>query len=206
MKISRGKVVFWVIAVMLVIDQVTKILVKTGMTLGESIPVLGNWFQICFVENNGMAFGLSFGESIGKFLLTAFRIVLAGFIMHWILKLIKAGEKTGPLVGLSLIFVGAVGNILDSLFYGLLFGPSTPYQVAEFLPEGGGYAAMMFGKVVDMLYFPLIEADWPQWVPFVGGEHFIFFSPVFNVADSCVTVGMLYLLIFQSKFIRRVMK
>ena len=170
---------------------------KTNMLAGESIPVFGNWFQILFIENKGMAFGMQFGGDIGKVLLTTFRIALSGFVIYYIKKLLKSGAPMGVLVGLTLILTGAIGNLIDSLFYGVLFGESTMMSVAEFLPEGGGYAPVFMGKVVDMLYFPLIDIVLPEWVPFKGGEQFIFFRPIFNIADSCITIGALYLLIFK---------
>lgn len=171
------------------------------MTLGESIPVFGNWFQICFIENNGMAFGMQFGGVLGKLALTLFRVVLIGFIIYYLRKLIKrAWVPTGALVGLTLILVGAIGNVIDCIFYGVIFDASTPFQVAQFLPEGGGYAPLLFGKVVDMFYFPLIESTFPSWLPIWGGEDFIFFAPVFNFADSCISIGVVYLLLFQYKF------
>ena len=197
---NRGRFLIILGVLLVVIDQVIKVLVKTNMTLGESIPVLGNWFQLLFVENKGMAFGMSFGGVIGKYLLTLFRIALFGVLCWWISKLLKRGTEgsgkaavpTGVLVGLTLITAGALGNIIDCLFYGLIFSESTYSTVATL----GSYAPFMQGKVVDMLYFPLWT--WPSWVPGVGGH--IFFEPVFNFADSCVTVGAIYLILFHWKF------
>jgi signal peptidase II len=200
MKLSKSQKLIIIAFVLIAFDQITKVLVKTNMFIGESIPVFGNWFQILFVENKGMAFGMEFGGNIGKFLLTLIRIVLVGFIFIYIRRLLKKEAPMGVLVGLTLILVGAFGNIIDCLFYGLLFGPSSYMQVAQFLPEGGGYAPFFFGKVVDMLYFPVIDTLWPSWVPWVGGKELVFFRPIFNVADSCITVGALYLLIFKWKF------
>ena len=179
---------------LVVIDQVIKILVKTHMTLGESIPVLGNWFQLLFVENKGMAFGMAFGGVIGKYLLTLFRLVLFAVLCVWISRLLKKQSvPMGVLVGLTLITAGAFGNIVDCLCYGQLFSESTYNNVAAF---GGSYAPIMQGKVVDMFYFPLWT--WPHWVPGLGGH--IFFEPVFNFADSCVTCGAIYLILFHWKF------
>lgn len=203
MKISRGKLISLFVVLILLVDQFSKILVKTNMTLGESIFIFGDWFQIYFIENNGMAFGMQYGGDLGKFLLTAFRIVLAGYIIIYLRKLLFSGAKTGVLIGISMILIGAMGNIIDSLFYGVLFGASTYSEVAEFLPEAGGYAPIMFGKVVDMLYFPLIETTFPKWIPIWGGDDFVFFGPIFNVADSCITVGLFYLLLFQRKFLTK---
>ena len=197
---NRGRLLLILGIVLVVIDQVIKILVKTNMSIGEHFNVLGNWFQILFIENKGMAFGMSFGGVIGKYALSAFRIILFGVLTWWISRLLKRGAAgdsrdrvpTGVLVGLTLITAGALGNIIDCLFYGLIFTESAPGVVATW----GHYAPFMQGKVVDMLYFPLWT--WPDWVPFVGGN--IFFEPVFNFADSCVTVGAIYLILFHWKF------
>ena len=189
---SKGKGLLLLGILLVVIDQVIKVLVKTNMTLGESIPVLGNWFQLLFVENKGMAFGMAFGGVIGKYALTIFRMVLFVALCWWISKLVKRNVPTGVLVGLTLITAGAFGNILDCLFYGLIFSESTYTTVATL----GSYAPFMQGKVVDMFYFPLWT--WPSWVPGLGGH--IFFEPVFNFADSCVTVGAIYLILFHWKF------
>lgn len=215
MKISRGKVLLITGILLVVIDQVIKVLVKTNMTIGEHFSVIGSWFQILFIENEGMAFGMKFGGMAGKFALTLFRLVLFGFLCWWISSLDRKGRKvkvnagktdeavtwqrvpTGVLAGLTLITAGALGNIIDCLAYGQIFSASTPYDVAQF---GGSYAPVMFGKVVDMFYFPLIDTTWPSWMPVVGGEPFRFFEPVFNFADSCVTVGAIYLILFQYKF------
>ena len=205
MALTRGKkqTILTVFAILLlVIDQVSKILVKTNMHIGESIPVFGNWFQILFIENEGMAFGMSFGGHIGKYILTSFRIVLFGAMMYYIGKLLKRDNvKMGVLLGLTAIMVGALGNIVDCMFYGLVFEPSTMGNVADLVPVGEGYGKFMLGKVVDMLYFPIIDTTLPEWFPINGGEQFIFFRPIFNIADSCITVGALYLLIFQWKFL-----
>ena len=197
---NRGRLLLILGIVLVVIDQVIKILVQTNMSIGEHFNVLGNWFQILFIENKGMAFGMSFGGVIGKYALSAFRIILFGVLTWWISRLLKRGTAgdsrdrvpTGVLVGLTLITAGALGNIIDCLFYGLIFTESAPGVVATW----GHYAPFMQGKVVDMLYFPLWT--WPDWVPFVGGN--IFFEPVFNFADSCVTVGAIYLILFHWKF------
>ena len=200
MRIGKGKGLLILGAVLVLIDQVVKILVKTNMCIGQSITVFPDWFQILFIENKGMAFGMSFGGVLGKYALTAFRIVLFGFLVWWISRLLKRGVgddkrtpvPTGVLVGLTMITAGALGNIIDCLFYGLIFTESAPGVVATW----GHYAPFMQGKVVDMFYFPLFT--WPDWVPLVGGD--IFFEPVFNFADSCVTVGAFYLILFHWKF------
>jgi len=193
-RLSKGSRLLLLGVLLVVIDQVIKILVKTNMTLGQSYSVLGDWFQLLFVENKGMAFGMAWGGVIGKYMLTAFRLVLFGFLCWWISQLMKREKPvpTGVLVGLTLITAGAFGNIIDCLFYGLFFSESTYTTVATW----GSYAPFMQGKVVDMFYFPLWT--WPDWVPGLGGH--IFFEPVFNFADSCVTVGAFYLILFQWKF------
>ncbi|MBR1569622.1 MAG: lipoprotein signal peptidase [Bacteroidales bacterium] len=195
MRLRKGKSLLLLGILLVVVDQVIKVLVKTNMTLGESFPVLGNWFQILFVENKGMAFGMSFGGVVGKYILTVFRVVLFGFLCWWISALLKREKPvpTGVLVGLTLITAGAFGNIVDCLLYGQIFTESTASTVASL---GGHYAPFLQGRVVDMFYFPLWT--WPDWVPLVGGD--IFFEPVFNFADSCVTVGAIYLILFHWKF------
>ncbi|MBP3343331.1 MAG: lipoprotein signal peptidase [Bacteroidales bacterium] len=205
MKLSKGKIISLSVILLLLVDQAIKFAVKLNMTLGESIPVLGDWFKICFVENNGMAFGMQFGGDFGKILLTLFRIVLIGLIIYDINKVLlkKSDTPTGVLVGVSLVLVGAIGNVIDCIFYGQLFSASSYGMLAEFLPSGGGYAPLMMGKVVDMFYFPLIESTFPDWLPIWGGKDFIFFRPVFNFADSCISVGVIYMLLFQYKYFSR---
>lgn len=201
MKLSRGTRLLILGLLLVVADQIIKILVKTNMTIGEHFSVIGNWFQIYFIENEGMAFGMKFGGQTGKFLLSLFRLVLAGALIYWINDLLKKkGTPAGVVVGLTLITAGAVGNIIDCLLYGILFGESTYRTVAEFLPEAGGYAPFFFGKVVDMFYFPIIDTTFPEWMPLIGGNPFRFFAPVFNFADSCVTCGAIYLIFFQWRF------
>lgn len=188
MKITRGKKLLILGALLVVIDQVIKVLVKTNMSIGESIHVFGDWFQIYFIENEGMAFGMKFGGAFGKFLLSLFRIVFFGLLVYWISRLLrKSDTPSGVVVGLTLISAGALGNIIDCLFYGLIWD----------------YAPFMFGRVVDMFYFPIIDMTFPEWVPLVGGDPFRFFAPVFNFADSCVTCGALYLIFFQWRFFTR---
>ena len=194
-------------AVLLVLaDQISKIWVKTNMTIGESISVFGAWFQILFVENPGMAFGMAFGGDIGKYLLTGLRLVLFVIMLLWIRKLTKKEETPmGVLIGLTAIMIGALGNIIDCMFYGEIFSQSTATQVSEFVPLGTGYGSFMLGRVVDMLYFPIVDLVLPDWFPFNAGERFIFFRPIFNIADSCISVGAVYLLIFHWKFISKEM-
>lgn len=202
MHFSKGARISALIIGLLVVDQIIKILIKTNMALGESISVFGNWAQIYFIENNGMAFGMQFGGSFGKLILSLLRLALIGGIIYYLYKLIKSSAPTGVLIGIALILVGAMGNIFDSLFYGLIFSQSTFAEVAQIFPSGGGYAQFLYGKVVDMFYFPLIDTTLPDWVPFSGGERFIFFRPIFNFADSCITVGVIYLILFQRKFFK----
>ncbi len=170
------------------------------MTLGESIPIFGNWFIIHFTENYGMAFGLEFAGEQGKLFLSLFRIAAVGFIGWYLVRLIKKNAPSGLIVCISLILAGALGNIVDSAFYGLIFSESYFNEVARFMPEEGGYAPFLHGKVVDLLYFPVIRGFFPSWFPFWGNQEFIFFRPVFNVADSAITIGVLTLLVFQKRF------
>lgn len=163
----------------------------------ESIRVT-DWFYIYFTENNGMAFGM---EIFGKLFLTTFRIIAVALIIYYLIKIIKQEYKTGFIVCMSLILAGAIGNIIDSVFYGVFFSESTNSALATFMPDGGGYSTWFYGKVVDMFYFPIIDTTWPQWMPFVGGEHFIFFSPIFNFADASISCGIIALLLFYSKYL-----
>lgn len=185
---SKKRWVYLVMRIILIADQVLKIFIKTSFTLGESVHVF-DWFQIVFVENPGMAFGITLGS---KLFLTLFRIVVIAFAIYYLYLLIRDKYKTSYIVCVALIVAGAIGNVIDSLFYGLIFSESTPFQVAELFPEAGGYAPFLMGKVVDMFYFPLFVI--PDWVPWIGGD--IFFSPVFNIADSAITVGIIILLLF----------
>lgn len=194
---TKGRIALLIIFSVLLIDQVIKILVKLNMYWHESIRIT-DWFYIFFTENNGMAFGM---EIIGKLFLTSFRIVAVIIISYYLYRFIRAQMKTGFIVCISLILAGAIGNIIDCVFYGVLFDESTHAQIATFLPEGGGYAPWFYGKVVDMFYFPIIDSHWPQWVPFVGGDHFIFFSPIFNFADAAISCGIIALILFYSKYL-----
>ena len=188
-----------IILLVLFFDQVLKIWIKTHLMLGDEIVIAKNWFILHFVENNGMAFGLEFGNSIGKYFLSVFRIVAVGAIGWYISKLWKKEVPFGVIVCFSLIMAGAIGNILDSAFYGLIFNDSYG-RIATLFPQGGGYASFLQGRVVDMFYFPLISTTYPSWVPFFGGESFVFFRPVFNIADSSITVGIISILVFYRKF------
>ncbi len=203
MNISRRTKALAIILFILIADQVVKIWIKTTMSLGDEIVVFKNWFILHFVENNGMAFGFEFAGEYGKMFLSIFRI-LAVFAIGWYLfKLTKLKNLPfGFIVSISLILAGAIGNIIDSLFYGLIFNHSFG-QVSSIFPEGGGYAGFLHGKVVDMLYFPLIEGNYPDWIPFVGGDEFLFFRPVFNLADSSITVGIFSVLLFYRKYFNK---
>ncbi len=202
---SRKSVqVLVIVTLVLCIDQILKIWVKTHMEYGEEFRILGlNWARIHFVENEGMAFGLSLGGNLGKLALSVFRLVAVGFLIYIIRSLVKLKEAFGVIFSFSLILAGALGNILDSAFYGLLFS-ATPYHggVAVIFPSGGGYAPVLFGKVVDMLYFPLMETTLPQWLPIWGGQHFEFFRPVFNVSDASISTGVISLLLFNRRIFK----
>lgn len=196
---SKKQLIVLVVMLILVADQILKIWVKTHFYLGEDKKLLGDWFILHFVENRGMAFGFEFAGRFGKVLLTLFRLVAATAIMVYLLKLVKKGIPTGLVITISMIFAGAVGNIIDSAFYGVFFTDSFG-RVAEFLPRGGGYETFLHGSVVDMFYFPIIKGTWPAWSPVNAGEPFLFFRPVFNIADSSITVGITLILIFYRKY------
>ena len=194
-KLSRGNVAVLLLVFILVADQVSKILVKTNMTIHESIEIF-SWFKILFIENNGMAYGMEIGS---KLLLSLMRVLLIGVLSVYLVREIKEKARWGYIVCLVMVVAGAIGNMIDGMFYGLIFDESTPYTVSELVPFGSGYSSFMTGKVVDMLYFPIINTTWPEWVPMVGGEGFIFFSPIFNIADSSISVGVVALLIWYRK-------
>lgn len=197
LRLTKGQISILIILSVLIIDQIIKVIVKTNMYWHESIRIT-DWFYIYFTENNGMAFGM---EIFGKLFLTTFRIIAVALIGWYIYRIVKRNFKTGYIACVSLILAGALGNIIDSVFYGVFFNESTRSQLATFMPEGGGYSTWFYGKVVDMFYFPIIETNWPSWMPFVGGEHFIFFSPIFNFADAAISCGIIALLIFYSKYL-----
>lgn len=194
---TKGRIAVLVIIAVLIIDQIIKVVIKLNIRLHDYIRIT-DWFYIHFTENNGMAFGM---EIFGKLFLTSFRIIAVTLIGWLLVRFVKKGLKTGFVVCVSLILAGALGNIIDSVFYGVIFSESTQYSMATFMPEGGGYSTWFYGKVVDMFYFPIIDTNWPTWMPFVGGEHFIFFSPIFNFADAAISCGIIALLIFYSKYL-----
>lgn len=196
--------IIFIILTILLLDQAFKFYIKTNFYLGQDYPIMGDWFRLHFVENEGMAWGWKLGESgsAGKMVLTIFRMMAVIFGVFYIRQVIRDKGHPGFLVCVALIFAGAVGNLIDSLFYGMLFEASEPglQNIAKFMPEGGGYAGFMHGKVVDMLYFPLVEGHYPDWVPWLGGDSFLFFSPVFNIADASISLGLIIILLFQKRF------
>ena len=196
---TKGRLATLIVVAILLIDQAIKIWVKTSMCLHESIQVT-DWFYITFIENMGMAFGMQLGS---KILLSLFRVVAIAALAYYIWLEVKRKTRTGYIVCLAMILAGAAGNLIDCLFYGLIFNESSPYYVSYFVPFGTGYAPLLMGKVVDMFYFPLIETQWPLWMPFVGGEHFVFFSPVFNFADASISVSVVWLILFYREEIGR---
>jgi signal peptidase II len=197
MSITR-KTIILIVGILLV-DQAIKILVKTHMTIGEEIHIIGNWFLIHFTENNGMAFGMDLPGDNGKIILSVFRLAAITAIGYYLRHLILHNAHKGLILSVALILAGAAGNILDSLFYGLVFNDSWG-RVATLFPEGGGYAPFLHGRVVDMFYFPIIRGTWPDWFPWWGGSSLIFFRPVFNIADSSITIGVFIILIWQKRF------
>ncbi len=199
---SKKAIAVLTILLSLILDQISKIWVKLNMQSGEEFSYIGSWARIHFVENEGMAFGMSFGAGIGKFLLTIFRIIAVGFITYYLAQQIKnKNASKGFVFALALILTGAVGNIIDSIFYGHIFSHSEG-QIATLFPLQGGYASWFHGRVVDMFYFPLYRGILPNWIPFFGGKFFEFFQFIFNVADACITIGVTIILIFQKSFFK----
>jgi signal peptidase II len=190
-----------IVTAILFFDQLLKIWVKTHFYMGESVPVLGHWFFLHFTENEGMAFGMKLGGDYGKLMLSLFRLVAIILIGWWLYKITRTDGDNLLVICVSLIMAGAIGNMIDSAFYGLIFNESS-MQIASFFPEGGGYGTFLHGKVVDMLYFPIIETHFPSWFPIWKGQEFVFFRPVFNIADSAITTGVLVLIVFQRKIFK----
>ncbi len=203
---KKSLIVTLIIILVLILDQWLKVWVKLNMPYGSSFDILElSWAKIHFVENNGMAFGLSYGGVAGKFILSTFRIAMVGVLIYILRSLIKSKESIGLLISFSLIIAGAMGNIIDSMFYGLLFSESNYHlgNLAEFMPEGGGYAPFLQGMVVDMFSFPLFSGTYPEWIPKIGGSRFTFFSFIFNVADAAISVGVASILLFHRGFFKQ---
>lgn len=198
--ISNGWLTALLVVAILVVDQLIKIWVKTHMTLHESIRVT-DWFFLSFIENNGMAYGMQLGS---KLVLSLFRVVAIGLLAYYLMLQVRKYARLGYQICLAMVLAGAFGNLIDCMFYGLVFNASSPHYVSYFVEFGTGYAPFLMGKVVDMFYFPLIVTTWPEWVPYVGGDEFIFFSPVFNFADACISVGVVLLLLFYREEISKI--
>ncbi|NLV20134.1 MAG: lipoprotein signal peptidase [Bacteroidetes bacterium] len=196
-----GKKSLLIILIILVADQILKIWVKTHMQIGEEISLFGKWGMLHFIENNGMAFGMEMGGKTGKLLLSIFRIIAITAIAVFLHSLIQNKTNTGLIIAVSAILAGAVGNMIDSAFYGIIFSESYTQPAVMFPPEGG-YSSFLLGRVVDMFYFPIINTHWPEWSPFRPGESFVFFRPVFNIADSAITCGVFAILLFQKKMFK----
>jgi len=192
------------IAIIIIVDQALKIWIKTNYHFGHVTNLFG-WkgSQLYFIENKGMAWGWEFGGGWGKMLLTLFRLAAVIFGTWYLTRIVKQNYSRGFIICASLIYAGALGNLIDSMFYGLIFENSTNFHVAKMFPPHGGYAGFLHGKVVDMLYFPMITSHFPSWFPFVGGEDFEFFSPIFNVADASISAGVITLFVFQKRFFRK---
>ncbi len=190
------------ISIILILDQVLKFWIKLNMTLGQEFPIIGDRGIIHFTENNGMAFGLELGGEAGKLALSLFRIIAIIAIGYGIVHMVKKEYHKGLILCVSLIFAGALGNMIDSAFYGVIFSESSWYDKAQLFPPEGGYSSFLHGKVVDMFYFPIISGHFPSWLPIWGGEDFIFFRPVFNLADAAISVGVIIILIFQKKYFK----
>jgi len=191
--------VIFIVVLILIIDQALKFWIKTHLYMQQEFVIFPNWFRIHFIENEGMAYGLKFGGDFGKILLTLFRLVAVVIGFWYMRKLVAQKFHTGLLICGSLILAGAAGNLIDSMFYGLIFSDSS-YDIARFMPKEGGYGAFLHGRVVDMLYFPIYEGYLPKWIPLKGGDYFIFFRPVFNIADAAISTGVITILVFQRRF------
>lgn len=197
------KKAFFIVTLVLIIDQAVKFWVKTTMSLGQEFHVLGNWFIIHFTENPGMAFGMEIAGSYGKLLLSVFRILAIIAIIYYLYIITRKKVSNGLIISLSLVLAGAIGNMIDSAFYGMIFSSSNYFEVARLFPVDGGYSTFLHGRVVDMFYFPILEGIYPAWVPYFGGSEFIFFRPVFNIADSSITIGVMLMIFFQKQFFKK---
>ena len=198
MKLSNGKLAALIIALVIVIDQALKIWEKTQFYYGEEVEIT-SWVQLLFIENNGMAFGMELGS---KLVLTLFRIIASGAFIYYLWRLRNRSDvPRGYVVCIALITAGALGNVIDCIAYGLIFNNPMPPQVAQLFPPDGGYGTLFNGRVVDMLYFPLCEWNWPQWVPMIGGDHFVFFQPIFNIADASLSVSVIVLILFYARYL-----
>lgn len=200
---SQGKKAVIFIILILVADQMLKIWIKTTMVIGQEIELLGNWGFLHFIENNGMAFGMEIGGQTGKLTLSIFRIAAIIGIGWFLSSLVNKQAHLGLILSVSAIMAGAMGNMIDSTFYGIIFSDSY-HQPAILFPPEGGYSSFLHGRVVDMFYFPVIKAQWPDWSPFRPGESFVFFRPVFNIADSAITCGVIAIVLFQKRMFKNI--
>jgi signal peptidase II len=195
---------FLIIALVIFVDQALKFWIKTSFPHGHVMDLAGQkWAQLYFIENPGMAWGMEIGGNWGKMILTLFRLAAVTFGTWYLTKIVKQGHTKGFIICASLIYAGALGNLIDSMFYGLIFSDSSYTQIAKAFPPGGGYGSFLHGKVVDMLYFPIVRSSFPDWMPLVGGTEFEFFSPIFNIADASISIGVITLLLFQKRFLHQ---
>jgi signal peptidase II len=192
--------VIWIVVLVLVLDQALKLWIKTHLNFQQEYVMIPTWFRIHFTENEGMAYGMTLGGDYGKVLLTLFRLVAVVFGFGYMKKLVQQKRHIGLLICGSLVLAGAAGNLIDSMFYGLIFSPSGDYDVAKFVTPGSGYGTFLHGNVVDMLYFPIYKGNLPQWLPFKGGDYVVFFREIFNIADAAISVGVISILVFQRRF------
>ena len=196
--------VIFIVALIIIVDQALKIWIKTSFGFGHVKDVMGlSWFRLYFIENKGMAWGLEFGGDWGKMILTLFRLAAVIFGTWYLGRIVKQNYSRGFIICAALIYAGALGNLIDSMFYGLIFSKSDYGVIATAFPPGGGYAGFLHGKVVDMLHFPMIKSNFPSWFPFVGGDEFEFFSPIFNIADASISIGVITLFVFQKRFFKK---
>lgn len=193
-----------IVLLVILVDQALKFWIKTSFPTGPVMEIGGqSWARLYFIENPGMAWGMELGGNWGKMILTLFRLAAVTFGSWYLVRIVKQGYSRGFIVCAALIYAGALGNLIDSVFYGMIFSESTYTQVATLFPAGGGYGGFLHGKVVDMLYFPMVKSTFPAWLPFVGGKDYEFFSPIFNIADASISVGVITLLLFQKRFLHK---